>query len=85
MERKLTAILCADVYGYSRLMGQDEEGDPPNPIRLPQDYRLPDRTTPRQIRQFSGRQRTGRIRQRGRGCFLRRRDSGRLSRKMHNC
>src|ERR1700741_641425 len=26
MERKLTAILCADVYGYSRLMGADEEG-----------------------------------------------------------
>jgi len=25
MERKLTAILCADVCGYSRLMGQDEE------------------------------------------------------------
>ena len=25
MERKLTAILCADVYSYSRLMGQDEE------------------------------------------------------------
>jgi adenylate cyclase len=25
MERKLTAILCADVQGYSRLMGQDEE------------------------------------------------------------
>ena len=25
MERKLTAILCADVFGYSRLMGQDEE------------------------------------------------------------
>ena len=25
MERKLTAILCADVYGYSRLMGVDEE------------------------------------------------------------
>ena len=25
MERKLTAILCADVYGYSRLMGQDEK------------------------------------------------------------
>jgi adenylate cyclase len=24
MERKLTAILCADVYGYSRLMGADE-------------------------------------------------------------
>ncbi|MBV8054225.1 MAG: hypothetical protein JO071_03185 [Deltaproteobacteria bacterium] len=26
MERKLTAILCADVHGYSRLMGDDEEG-----------------------------------------------------------
>ena len=25
MESKLTAILCADVYGYSRLMGADEE------------------------------------------------------------
>ena len=24
MERKLTAILCADVYGYSRLMGENE-------------------------------------------------------------
>ena len=22
VERKLTAILCADVYGYSRLMGE---------------------------------------------------------------
>ena len=25
MERKLTAILCADVFGYSSLMGEDEE------------------------------------------------------------
>jgi adenylate cyclase len=25
MERKLTAILCADVHGYSRLMGENEE------------------------------------------------------------
>src|ERR1700756_5400328 len=25
MERKLTAILCADVHGYSRLMGDNEE------------------------------------------------------------
>jgi class 3 adenylate cyclase len=25
MERKLTAVLCADVYGYSRLMGEDEQ------------------------------------------------------------
>src|ERR1700751_2736798 len=26
VERKLTAILCADVYGYSRPMGEAEEG-----------------------------------------------------------
>ena len=25
VQRKLTAILCADVVGYSRLMGDDEE------------------------------------------------------------
>ena len=25
VQRKLTAILCADVKGYSRLMGEDEE------------------------------------------------------------
>ena len=25
IQRKLTAILCADVAGYSRLMGADEE------------------------------------------------------------
>jgi adenylate cyclase len=25
LQRKLTAILCADVFGYSRLMGEDEE------------------------------------------------------------
>jgi len=25
VDRKLTAILCADVYGYSRLIGEDEE------------------------------------------------------------
>jgi class 3 adenylate cyclase len=28
LERKLTAILCADVFGYSRLMGEDEEATP---------------------------------------------------------
>ena len=26
VERRLTAILAADVVGYSRLMGEDEEG-----------------------------------------------------------
>ena len=25
MERKLTAILCADIVGFSRLTGEDEE------------------------------------------------------------
>jgi adenylate cyclase len=25
VERKLAAILCANVHGYSRLMGHDEE------------------------------------------------------------
>ena len=25
MERKLTAILSADIWGYSRLMGKDEK------------------------------------------------------------
>jgi len=29
MERKLTAILSADVKGYSRLMGEDEEATAP--------------------------------------------------------
>lgn len=28
MERRLAAILAADVVGYSRLMGEDEEGAP---------------------------------------------------------
>lgn len=28
MERKLTAILSADVKGYSRLMGEDDEATP---------------------------------------------------------
>jgi adenylate cyclase len=26
VKRMLTAILCADVKGYSRMMGEDEEG-----------------------------------------------------------
>ncbi len=29
MERRLAAILAADVVGYSRLMGDDEEGTQP--------------------------------------------------------
>ena len=33
-QRKLTAILCADVVGYSRLMGDDEEATRPYGERL---------------------------------------------------
>ena len=31
-QRKLTAILSADVVGYSRLMGADEEEVPPERV-----------------------------------------------------
>jgi class 3 adenylate cyclase len=34
MERKLTAILSADVEGYSRLMGDDEEATVKSPQYL---------------------------------------------------
>ena len=47
MERKLTAILSADVKGYSRLMGEDEEAT----LRTLTAYRevidYPHRATPR--------------------------------------
>ena len=42
MERKLTAILSADVQGYSRLMGTDEEGT----LRTLTAYRAADRYLP---------------------------------------
>ena len=48
MERKLTAILCADVHGYSRLMGDDEEAT----IRNLSTHR---RTIDRLIEQHRGR------------------------------
>ena len=35
VKRKLTAILSADVKGYSRLMGEDEEGT----IRILNEYK----------------------------------------------
>jgi len=34
VKRKLAAILSADVKGYSRLMGEDEEGYHPHPNGL---------------------------------------------------
>jgi class 3 adenylate cyclase len=36
LERRLTAILCADVFGYSRLMGEDEEAT----LRTLSSYRM---------------------------------------------
>ncbi len=33
MERRLAAILAADVVGYWRMMGEDEAGTPTAPIR----------------------------------------------------
>src|SRR5215469_15938241 len=48
MERKLTAILCADVHGYSRLMGEDEEAT----IRNLSAHR---KTIDRLIEQYHGR------------------------------
>jgi hypothetical protein len=64
VDRKLTAILCPDVYGYSRLMGEDEKAT----IRLSTHRRIIDGL----IEQHHGRfvssargQRTGGICQRG--------------------
>ncbi len=34
-ERRLAAILAADVVGYSRLMGEDEEGALPSAATSP--------------------------------------------------
>ena len=55
MERKLTAILCADVYGYSRLMGADEEAT----LRYPHRYRKiidsSNRAAPRPLRKLGRR------------------------------
>ena len=41
MERRLTAILAADVVGYSRLMGQDEVGTLEHLITLREDFLEP--------------------------------------------
>ncbi len=33
VQRRLTAIMAADVVGYSRMMGEDKEGTLANPSR----------------------------------------------------
>jgi len=50
MERKLAAILCADVYGYSCLMGEDEEATLHTLYVPSQANRQPNRTTSREVR-----------------------------------
>jgi hypothetical protein len=35
MDRRLAAILAADVIGYSRLMGSTSGGNPKQPVRAP--------------------------------------------------
>ena len=67
VKRKLTAILSADVKGYSRLMGEDEEGT----VRTLQHIQGGDGqhhpAAPGPDRGYCGRQRVGRVCQRG-GC-----------------
>ena len=64
-KRKLTAILSADVKGYSRLMGEDEEWT----LRTLNTYKGLIRNLVGDHRGrvvgIAGRQRTGRVRQRG--------------------
>jgi hypothetical protein len=49
VERRLAAVLAADVAGYSRLMGEDEEGTLAalKAIRLPSNHRSHCRTNRR--------------------------------------
>jgi adenylate cyclase len=77
MERKLAAMPCADVYGYSRLMGEDEEAT----LRTLTSHR---KLIDSQIEQHHGRfvnsagdSVLAEFRQRGRGGELRRQDPGR--------
>ena len=66
-ERKLAAVLAADVVGYSRLMGDDEAGTPRPPQgAAPGVHRAQGRRAPRPHRQAHRRRRAGRVRERGR-------------------
>ena len=80
-ERRLAAILAADVAGYSRLMSRDEEGTLQR-LKAPSRRadRAPYRRPPRPHRQAHRRRPAGRVRQRRRGGALRRRHPGRHGR-----
>ena len=63
VQRKLAAILAADVAGYSRLMGADEEGTLDAPQSAPPRADRPeDRRAPRPHRQDHRRRPPGRVR-----------------------
>ena len=58
MERRLSAILSADVFGYSRLMGEEEVGTLAETQSLPSGAsRSRNRRVPRAYRQAHGRRR----------------------------
>ena len=79
VERRLTAILAADVVGYSRLMGADEEGTLAALKAIRRELVDPeDRRTSRPHRQNHWRRASGRVRQRRRRGALR----GRVQREM---
>jgi DNA-binding winged helix-turn-helix (wHTH) protein len=63
VERRLAAILAADVAGYSRLMGRDEEGTMRHPAGAPRDYRCADRSARRAHRLDCRRRAARRVRQ----------------------
>ena len=81
VERKLAAILAADVVGYSRLMERGRSGHDRAPEGAPEGAdRAADRRIPRPRCQAHGRRRAGRVRERGRCGRVRRRDPARRGR-----
>src|SRR5258708_24306584 len=78
VERRLMAILAADVAGYSRLMGADEEGTLAALKMLRREVVDPkDQGAPRPHRQHDGRRSAQRVRKRGRCGSLRGRGAAR--------
>ena len=63
VERRLAAVLAADVAGYSRLMGIDEEGTLAALKGLRNPPRSQDSRVPWPYRQDYGRRGAGRVRQ----------------------
>ena len=86
VERRLAAILAADVAGYSRLIGQDEEGTlAALRVIAARADRPRDRRAPRAHGQDHRRRAAGRVRQRRRCAALRGRNAGRDGRAQCRC